>query len=156
MHRLADPRADPRCGPAGRVLDTTIEAQVHDTVDLRRDVELLVADPSFTDSPTGDVLVEIGARYGFPILWHCGFQMRAADVPDSFRGPAMPALARRIAREGMIDAAIIGAAVASLRRRPDVWADWGQEPETWQQLKQLWHVLVHFGSHRQVSSGSAG
>ena len=156
MQRLGDSRADPRYGPAGRILDTTIEAQVHDIVDLRRDVELLVADPAFTDTPIGHVLIEIGGRYGFPILWHCGFELRAAEVPDNFRGPAMPALARRIAHDGMIDAAIIGAAVASLRRRPETWRDWGQEPETWQQLKQLWHVLVHFGSSRQVSSGSAG
>ena len=73
LHRLADARGDLRGGSAGRVLDTTIEAQVHDTVDLHRDVELLVADPAFTDTPTGAVLVEMGARYGFPVLWHCGF-----------------------------------------------------------------------------------
>jgi hypothetical protein len=151
LHRLADSRADPRQGRAGRVLDTTIEAQVHGIVDLRRDVELLVADPSFRDLPTGAVLGEIGARYEFPVLWHCGFQMRAADVPDNFRGPAMPPLAKRIARDDMIDARIIGVAVASLHQRPEAWADWGEEQETWQQLKQLWHVLVHFGSSRQES-----
>ena len=82
--------------------------------------------------------------------------MRAVDVLDNFRGPAMPALARRIARNGIIDAEIIGVAAASLHRKTDTWVDWGQEPETWQQLKQLWHVLVHFGSPRPVSSGSAG
>lgn len=153
LERLDRSREDPRRGHAGRVLDTMIEAQVHDIVDLRRDVELLVADPAFMGTPIGAVLVDIGARYGFPVRWHCGFQMRAADVPGDFRGPAMPALARRIAREGMIDAEIVGAAVASLRREPHTWIDWGQELKTWQQLKQLWHVLVHFGSPRQVSSG---
>lgn len=152
LQRLADSRVNPRQEPPGRVLDTTIEAQVHDIVDLRRDVEVLVADPAFRHTPTGAVLVEIGARYGFPVLWHCGFQMRVDDVPDNFRGPAMPTLARRIARNGMIDAEILGAAVASLRREPHAWVDWGREPETWQQLKQLWHVLVHFGSPRQVLS----
>ena len=38
--------------------------------------------------------------------------MRAADAPDNFRGPAMPALARRSAREDMIDAEIISAVVS--------------------------------------------
>lgn len=155
LNRLDRPREDPRRGPAGRVLDTTIEAQVHDILHLRRDVELLVADPAFMGTPTGAVLMEIGARYGFPVLWHCGFQMRAADVPGDFRGPEMPALARRIAREGMIDAEVIGAAVASLRCLPDTWVDWGEEPETWQQLKQLWHVLVHFGLPRQMSAATS-
>lgn len=46
------------------------------------------------------------------MLWHCGIQIRAADGPDNFHGPAMPALARRIAREDMIDAEIISAAVS--------------------------------------------
>ena len=59
----------------------------------------------------------------------------------------MPRLARRIAGEnGIIDAAMIGTAEASLHHQPDAWGDWGSRAEVLQHLKQLWHVLVHYGA----------
>jgi Protein of unknown function (DUF3626) len=88
---LARPRKEPADMPAGRVLDTQIEAQVHGPVDLQEDVELLVADPAFAPTSTGEALRKIATRYGFPLRWHCGFQLSAGDVPDDFRGPAIPA-----------------------------------------------------------------
>ncbi len=57
----------------------------------------------------------------------------------------MPRLARRIAGNGLVDAAVIGAAEATLYSRPDLWQDWGSHEETLQRLKQLWHVVVHYG-----------
>jgi len=79
------------------------------------------------------------------VRWHRGFRMRARDVPDDFRGPAMRPLAERISADGTVDAAVVGAAEASVHARPSDWDDWGTREETLQQLKQLWHVLVHFG-----------
>jgi hypothetical protein len=129
------------------VLDTQIEAQVHGPVDLQEDVELLVADPAFAPTTTGDTLRELALRYGFPLRWHCGFRLAVGDVPDDFRGPEMPRLAHRIAGEnGLIDAAVIGTAEASLHHHPEVWRDWGSREEVLQHLKQLWHVLVHYGA----------
>lgn len=59
----------------------------------------------------------------------------------------MPRLAQRIAgQDAAFDAAVIGRAEASLRTRSDGWRDWGSHAEALQHLKQLWHVLVHFGS----------
>jgi Protein of unknown function (DUF3626) len=144
---LARPRKEPADLPAGRVLDTQIEAQVHGPVDLQEDVEVLVADPAFAPTSTGEVLRKIAARYGFPLRWHCGFRLSAGDVPDDFRGPAMPRLARRIACEnGMIDAAVIGTAEASLHHHPDAWRGWGSHADVLQHLKELWHVLVNYGA----------
>lgn len=144
---LAQPRNDPAAGTAGRVLDTQIEAQVHGPVSLRRDVEWLVADPSFAATATGAVLSELARRYDIPLRWHCGFRLAAAAVPEDFRGAAMPRLARRIAgADGMLDAAVIGRAAASLHHEPEAWRDWGSREDTLQHLKQLWHVLVHHGS----------
>jgi hypothetical protein len=58
----------------------------------------------------------------------------------------MPLLAQRIAGvDGMVNAAVIGTAEASLRNEPDAWRDWGSHAEALQHLKQLWHVLVHYG-----------
>lgn len=130
----------------GRVLDTCIEAQVHGPIDLRHDVERLVVDPSFAGTPTGAVLDDVCHRHGVEQRRHCGFRLGVADVPDDFRGPAMPRLARRIARDGVLDAAAIGAAEATLHTHPERWADWGSHDETLQHLKQLWHVLVHYGA----------
>jgi DNA phosphorothioation-dependent restriction protein DptG len=58
----------------------------------------------------------------------------------------MPRLARRIAGpDGVLDAAVIGAAETLFKRDPETWRDWGSPSDVLQQLKQLWHVLVHFG-----------
>jgi hypothetical protein len=143
---LPSERPDPLIGPPGRILDSGIEAQVHGPVDLRCDVERLVVDPSFEGSPTGHCLAEIALRYSIPLYWHCGFCLPARDVPAGFRGPAIPRLAQKIACEGMLDAAVIGNAEASLRSQPESWRDWGPYEETLQHLKQLWHVLVHYGA----------
>jgi uncharacterized protein DUF3626 len=146
LNQLTAPRKEPADLPTGRVLDTQIEAQVHGPVELEKDVELLVADPAFAPTGTGKILRAMAAQYGFPLRWHRGFRLSAVDVPDDFRGPAMPRLARRIAGEnGMIDAAVIGTAEASLHHHPEAWRDWGSREEVLQHFKQLWHVLVHYG-----------
>jgi hypothetical protein len=146
LGELAQPREDPATGKPGRVLDTQIEAQVHGPINLRRDAELLVADPSFAASATGAVLRELAQRYDIPLRWHCGFQLAVAAVPDDFRGPAIPHLAQRIVgRDGTLDAAMIGRAAASLHHEPEAWRDWGSREDTLQHLKFLWHVLVQYG-----------
>jgi hypothetical protein len=147
LNELGQARKDPAVGKAGRVLDTQIEAQVHGSINLHRDVDLLVADPSFAASATGAVLRELAQRYDIPLRWHCGFRLAVPAVPDDFRGPAMPHLARRIAsKDGTLDAAVIGRAAASLHQEPEAWRDWGSRETTLQHLKQLWHVLVQYGS----------
>jgi Protein of unknown function (DUF3626) len=120
LNELQQPRRDPADGEAGRVLDTQIEAQVHGPIDLRRDVELSVADPAFAATATGTILRELGARYEIPLQWHYGFRLPVGEVPDDFRRRAMPRLAQRIAgREGTLDAAVIGIAAGSLHEQPD-------------------------------------
>src|SRR5262245_35055240 len=142
---LALPRPNPSRGAAGRVLDTGIEAQVHGPIDMARDVGRLVADPAFGGTPTGDCLKELCRKYVIPLDWHGGFRLAVQDIPDEFRGPAIPRLARRIAGDGMVDAAAIGAAQRSLRLHPQDWREWGSHEDILQHLKQLWHVLVHYG-----------
>ena len=156
LSELPQPRKDPADEEAGRVLDTVIEAQVHGPIDLHRDVELLVADPAFAATATGIILRELALRYEIPLRWHCGFRLPVREVPDDFRGPAMPRLAQRIAgSNGMLDAAVIGSAATSLHEQPDAWRDYGSHAEALQHLKQLWHVLVHYGSPARGTLGSA-
>ncbi|MBT2762511.1 DUF3626 domain-containing protein [Paenibacillus sp. ISL-20] len=137
-------------GPVGRSLDDYIEAQIHGVIDLSSDVEALVADPSYKDTPIGHLLHALCERYDLSLFWHPGFRLAVQDVPDDFRGPAMPPLAKRIDQRfggslGMLDAAIIGKAAAQLHHDPNEWSDWGTFDETFQHLKQLWHVLVKYG-----------
>jgi len=132
-------------GVQSRNLDHIIEAQVHGQVRLNRDIELLVADPSFRGTGTGKVLQEMSDKYGFVRRWHPGCRMAAPDVPLDFRGPTMPSLAERIAEQGILDASIVGKAVQDLTRDPEVWNDRGTFAEVLQELKLLWHVLVRYG-----------
>jgi hypothetical protein len=144
---LRERRPNPSLGEPGRVLDTGVEAQIHGSLMLDRDVETLVADPAFVHTGVGQSLVELADKYGFDLLWHCGFRLAVRDVPDDFRGPAMPRIAERIAgRDGILDAAVIGRAAASSHHDPGQWSEWGGYFDVLRVFRQLWHVLVHFGN----------
>ena len=146
LQDLRHPRRDTSIGEPGRVLDTVVEAHVHGPVELDRDVEMLVADPAFAATPVGETLGKLAAKYGFPLWWHRGFRLPVRDVAEEFRGPAAPRLAHRIAGpDGILDAAVIGRAAASLHHEPETWRDWGSYEEALQHFRQLWHVLVHYG-----------
>lgn len=153
ISRLVDfpvprPRA-PGHQPLGRILHPHyIEVQVHGTIDLATDVELLVADPSFRGTPTGEALELLCSRIAIPMLWHGGFTLAAGRVPGDFPGPLtedfrarrMPLLAQHIADRGNLDAAILGRAAASLDGRDDVTG------EVLLDINHLWYLLIQFGS----------
>lgn len=145
---LPRPHDDPARGPLGRVLDDYIEAQVHGSIDLREDVERLVADPSFRGTRTGEQIEATCDRYNIVLQWHPGFVLSASSVPVDFRGPTIPPLARRIADVAgteLLDAAAVGVGAASAYRDPERWSEWGAYPEVLRRFRQMWHVLVQFG-----------
>ncbi len=142
---LNRPFTDPSGGQPRRNLNHYIEAQVHGDLALAEDADILVADPSFAGTAIGGVLEEICARYAIDLYWHMGFVLREDEVPSDFRGPSMPSLAKRIARDGLIDASTLGAAAMDLKRDPGSWSDRGTYEEVLQELKLLWHVLVRCG-----------
>jgi hypothetical protein len=143
-------------GPPFRNLNQYIEAQVHGEVSLASDTDALVVDPSFRGTTTGDRLFELCRRYQIELQWHHGFCLRVEDVPHDFRGPTMPSLAERVARERVLDASVIGSAARDLFANPDGWKDRGTPAEILQELKLLWHVLVRYGAPMRAdeSSGS--
>jgi hypothetical protein len=62
----------------------------------------------------------------------------------------MPRLAQHIAGVGgILDAAVIGGAAAAMYQNPEQWREWGDYFDVLRLLRQLWHVLVHFG--RRIS-----
>ncbi|KAK0624187.1 hypothetical protein B0T14DRAFT_425163 [Immersiella caudata] len=126
-------------------LDYYVEVQVHGEVRLERDVESLVADPSFRGSEVGEEMEKLAEKFGFPLWWHVGSVIGAEEVPSDFRGPTVPSLAQRVAKDGAVTAKDIGDAVRELARDPEAWKERGSQSHVMQELKWLWHVLVRYG-----------
>jgi hypothetical protein len=143
---LSLPLSDVSRFPVARNLNHYIEAQVHGDLALDLDVDALVADPSFRDTETGLVLVDLCRHYDVALHRHPGFLLSCDKVPRDFRGPTMPSLAERVAQSGTIHASAIGAAVTDLRANPGAWVDRGSLGDVLQELKLLWHVLLKYGT----------
>ncbi|MFF2076455.1 DUF3626 domain-containing protein [Kitasatospora sp. NPDC058162] len=112
-------------------LDDYIEAQVHGPVRLARDVEALVLDPCYRDTPVEDA----ARRLPCPLEWHPGFRLTVEELrrhPD-YRGQEFVDLGARIAEDGALDPCIIGTAAATGLHDP-------------QALKRVWHYLARFGA----------
>ncbi|WP_433023428.1 DUF3626 domain-containing protein [Kribbella sp. CA-294648] len=111
-------------------LDDYIEAQVHGPVRLDHDVEALVLDPSYRDTP-----VEVAARQ-LPCLveWHHGFRLSVEGLRrhPEYRGQRYVELGATIAVDGWLTPKVIGDA-AALGSYDD------------QALKRVWHCLARFG-----------
>ncbi|KNX36772.1 DUF3626 domain-containing protein [Luteipulveratus halotolerans] len=138
-------------------LDRYVEAQIHHRVDLRTDVEALVADPSFRGSPVGDDLQRMATRFAVPLRWHDGYVLDAEGLDPQFRTELSPRLAKdvhtRLARPGQqLDAELIGRAVQAVVADPAAWAAYGDVVQVLQELKHLWHHLVDRGAVDQERS----
>jgi len=131
--------------PLNGNLNHYIEAQVLGPVTLRDDVEILVADACYQGTAIEQTFLSLCSRYSIRLYWHRGFFLAADRVPANFRGPTMPSLARRVSREGYLDAYTIGLAAQNLKYHSEQWRDRGSYETTLQELKLLWHVLVEFG-----------
>jgi phage-related protein len=57
----------------------------------------------------------------------------------------MLSLARRVEKDGFVDASCIGKGVRELSQDSKAWEDRGTYAEGLQELKLLWHVLVKYG-----------
>lgn len=115
----------------GGMLDDYIEAHVHGMITIAPDVEAVVLDPSFRDSP-----IESQAKsLGVPVEWHEGRRLTVATLAEhpEFRGPRIVEVGRRIAEDGMLDAAVIGRAARAGHEDP-------------QDLKKVWHCVARFGT----------
>lgn len=139
------PFPDPAARPLGRALDSFIEVQVHGELRLREDVERLIVDPAFRNHPTGEILARISRKFGIPLSWHPGYWMRVSEVPDIFRDYPVRPLAERIAGDGVLDAANIGAAANSVILDAEGWKGWAIGDDILTQFRRLWHVLVLAG-----------
>ena len=94
------------------------------------DVEAIVLDPCYR----GTAVESAAARLPCPVEWHAGFRLSVDELRrhPGYRGPEFVALGARIAVDGHLDPAVIGAAVATGRHDP-------------QSLKRVWHYVARFG-----------
>lgn len=112
-------------------LDDYIEAQIHGPLQLGRDVEALVLDPCFR----GTDVHRAADTMPCPVEWHDGFGLAVAELlrhPD-YRGQEYADLGRALARNGHLDAKIIGDAARTGRYDQ-------------QALKRVWHYVARFGA----------
>ena len=152
-NEIAIPRKDFQRDNSKRNLNHYIEVQVHGDVSLEKDVDCLVADPSFKNTDTGNHFQEMAKKYGFKLFWHSGYSLNLDGVPLDFRGPKMPSLAKRVISSGShLTTKMLGDSAQSLKSNPDLWSDRGSFDEVLQELKLLWHVLVTFGTPLENSN----
>jgi hypothetical protein len=120
-------------------LDDYIEAHVHGTVDLARDVEALVLDPCYRATAVEDA----ARRLGCSVEWHGGFTVTTATLLRNaeYRGPEFARLGTSLAGDGLLTPRLIGD--ASRTGRHDA-----------QALKRVWHYVARFGSPETRSAGS--
>ncbi|SDN72719.1 DUF3626 domain-containing protein [Allokutzneria albata] len=112
------------------LLDDYVEAHVHGAVTVGTDVEALVLDPCFR----GTEVERLAAELPCPVEWHHGFRL-GVDVLRAhadYRGPDVVELGESLARNGYIDARVIGEAARTGQYDP-------------QRLKRLWHCTARFG-----------
>lgn len=122
-------------------LDDYIEAHVHGQVDLDGDVEALVLDPSHR----GTSVESLASRLGCTVEWHGGFSLALDEMRahEDYRGPEFVRLGERIARNGVLDPAVIGEASRT-----------GLHDE--QSLKRVWHYVARFGSPEMLQPQASG
>ncbi|MFF7133427.1 MULTISPECIES: DUF3626 domain-containing protein [unclassified Streptomyces] len=121
-------------------LNDYIEAQVHGGVDLARDVEALVLDASYRNTP-----VEAAARrLPVPVEWHPGYRITVAELRRhaDYRGPEYADLGASIAEDGLVDPRVIGDAARTGRYEL-------------QALKMVWHTLARFGAPQGTAQAEA-
>jgi hypothetical protein len=106
-------------------------AYVHGVVDLTRDVEALVLDPCYRDTP----VQAAASRLPCPVEWHGGFTLTTTELRrhPGYRGPEFVALGLALARHGVLDPGVIGNASRTGRYHE-------------QHLKRVWHYVARFGT----------
>lgn len=121
-------------GSEGRdPLDGYVEAQVHGPVSLAQDVEALVLDPAYR----GTEVERLAPLLGVPVEWHEGRVLTLDELErrPAYRGPEPLAVACVVARDGVLDAAVLGRAARTGDHDPQL-------------LKYLWHHTAQWGSPR--------
>jgi len=112
-------------------LDNYIEAHVHGLVNMNRDVEAIVLDPSYRDT-----FIEVAARQlSCELQWHTGFQITASRAEEciAYRGEEVAEFIQRAASARPLTPALLGE-----YRNGSVKSD---------VIKKAWHCMARYGVH---------
>ena len=106
-------------------LNRYVEAHVHGGVSFATDVEAIVLDPCYRDTP-----VHAAASLLAEVDFHPGFRVGTEALDPAYRGAECAELAASLARTLTPD--VLGSAARSGRHEP-------------QSLKKVWHLLARYG-----------
>jgi hypothetical protein len=112
------------------LLDDYIEAQIHGELNLLRDVEAIVLDPSYRDTE----VEELASKLGCEVEFHDGFTLTIEEMQKypEYRGVEFIELGKEIAQNGVLTPRIIG--IAANTGKYDL-----------QDVKKVWHYLARYG-----------
>jgi hypothetical protein len=113
------------------LLDDHIEAHIHGSLMLARDVEAVVLDPCYRGTDVESAAQELPCA----VEWHGGYRLRVDDLErhPEFRGPEYVALGCALAENGILTPKTVGDAGRTGRYDP-------------QALKRVWHYVARFGA----------
>lgn len=124
-------------------LDHYIEAQIHTEISLSKDIDYLVADTAYRHTPYENLFHQISEAYSIALIWNKGRELAIKDIPNNFRGPQIPSIAKAITSENKINAYTL--ALAERKYKEEI-GDEKALQDANQQLKYLWHTLVKYGT----------
>jgi hypothetical protein len=112
------------------LLDDYIEAQVHGTVRVDRDIAAVVLDPCYQ----GTEVEKAARRLPCPIEWHRGYRLSTEVLKQypEYRGEEYVQLGCEIAKDGVLNPLILGNALLTNRYDP-------------QAIKKIWHYIARYG-----------
>ncbi|MFK7994520.1 MAG: DUF3626 domain-containing protein [Granulosicoccus sp.] len=111
-------------------LDNYVEAHVHGPVHVERDVDSLVLDPSFRNSPIESVAQQLPCN----VEWHGGFRLESSHYEQclGFRGKETADFVNYLSGKGVITPATLSP-----------YRDGSVDEQI---IKKVWHCLVKFGA----------
>lgn len=119
-------------------LDFYIESQIHEQVDLQKDVSTLVVDPSYQGTELENRIHELCDKFDISLIWNQGYSIDLNNFPNNFRGVETFEFAEYIAEENKINAYILGKALSNKKLK-------SKFKDSFQLAKYTWHCLVKFG-----------
>lgn len=111
------------------ILDDYIEAHVHGILHIERDVDALVLDPSFRNTP----IESVARKLPCAIEWHDGFKLTTSRYADwlAYRGKAVADFLEHLCNNGDI--------------LPATLSQYRDHSVDAQIIKKAWHCLARFG-----------
>lgn len=135
-------------GQLGRSLDDYVEAQIHGPVELGRDVDAIVIDPSFASTNTGHVLESLSERYGPSVHWHANLEwppVTCPQIPRRSVAAIRPTGRRPPWKRGVPRCRDHRPSSGIRRDRPRRLGRMGQHRRRAAEVKYLWHTVIVYG-----------